>query len=129
MVETEAALGVVTSRFFYRVASMPKKKSGFNPFYVLLVLLGIAFTVTACAYGVMAFKATRSDDALAGAPSGAAMLTYLDQHGGELMALELALLAVCTFAAMSTDRYWIRRDADERRRAGEVQERQDRANS
>jgi hypothetical protein len=122
LVESEAALGVVTSRFFYRVASMAKKKSGINPFYVLLVLLGIAFTVTACAYGVMAFKAVRRDQDVEAQSSGAAMLNYLDRHGAELMGLELALLAACTFAAMSTDRYWIRRETAESRRADEKDE-------
>ncbi len=41
---------------------MAKKKSGINPFYVLLAPLGIVFTITACAYGVMAFKAVRGEE-------------------------------------------------------------------
>lgn len=98
---------------------MAKKKSGINPFYVLLVPLGIAFSITACAYGVMAFKAVRTANhesakqESAGQGSGAALLAYMDQHGAELMGIELALLAGCTFGAISTDRYWMRRDEAE----------------
>ncbi|HVX59429.1 MAG TPA: hypothetical protein VHC19_02470 [Pirellulales bacterium] len=100
---------------------MAKKKSGINPFYVLLAPLGIVFTITACAYGVMAFKAVRGERPIAaeeGAAqqrSGAALLEYMDQHGAELMGVELALLAACTFGAISTDRYWTRRADDEKR--------------
>lgn len=115
LVETETALGVVTSRFFYSCSArrrklMAKKSGGLNPFYVLLVLIGIAFTLTACAYGVMAFKVVRTKAEVAEDGEGAALLTYLDEHGATLMAVEVALLALCTVAAMATDRYWIRRD-------------------
>ncbi|HUY92699.1 MAG TPA: hypothetical protein VMV10_28420 [Pirellulales bacterium] len=90
---------------------MAKKSGGLNPFYVLLVLIGIAFTLTACAYGVMAFKVVRTKEQAAEQRQGAALLSYLDEHGAMLMTVELALLALCTAAAMTTDRYWIRRDA------------------
>ena len=93
---------------------MAKKTAGVNPFYVLLVLIGIAFTLTACAYGVMAFKVVRTKERAAEQPAGAALLTYLDEHGAQLMAVEVALLALCSFGAMATDRYWIRRDASRR---------------
>lgn len=99
---------------------MAKKKSGINPFYVLLAPLGIVFTITACAYGVMAFKAVRgaeqevANEGAAAQRSGAALLRYMDQHGAELMGIELALLAACTFGAISTDRYWTRRSAAEK---------------
>lgn len=93
---------------------MAKKKSGINPFYVLLAPLGVGFTLTACAYGVMAFKAVRGADLqvaeqqVAAQRSGAALLAYMDQHGAELMGVELALLAACTFGAIGADRYWTR---------------------
>jgi membrane protein required for beta-lactamase induction len=92
---------------------MTKNKSGINPFYVLLVLLGIAFTLTACAYGVMAFKGARADAPVVDQSSGAALLSYLDEHGAQLMGLELALLAFCTAGAMATDRYWMRRAVED----------------
>jgi membrane protein required for beta-lactamase induction len=90
---------------------MSKKAGGVNPFYVLLVLVGVAFTLTACAYGVMAFKVVRTKERAADQPAGAALLTYLDENGAKLMGIELALLGLCSAAAMATDRYWIRREA------------------
>ncbi|HET6883143.1 MAG TPA: hypothetical protein VFI31_23440 [Pirellulales bacterium] len=90
---------------------MPGKRSAKNPFYVLLVVLGIAFALTACAYTVMTLKAVRSPAAADG--EGAGLLSFLDQYGAMLMAGELALLAVATFGAIATDRYWMRRAYDE----------------
>jgi len=135
-VEAEAALGVVTSRFFVaprlgyhgrlaREASslvprhMPRTKT-INPFYVLLVLLGIAFSITACAYGVMAFKAVHAgrqgaDDAPPADAAGSGLLEFMDKHGARLMAAELALLGLATVAAMATDRYWFRQSQRGRR--------------
>lgn len=86
---------------------MAKAKEPFNPFYVLLVLLGIAFTVTACAYGVMAYRATRVGPPQA--ETGPNLLVFLDRHGGMLMAGELFLLGLASAAAMGTDRLWSRR--------------------
>jgi uncharacterized membrane protein len=89
---------------------MAKGKPPVNPFYILLVISGIAFTVTACAYGVMAFKANRAaalgQDAGAGeTASGSALLARLDRHGPLWMAVELVLLGLATLGAIGTDRY------------------------
>jgi hypothetical protein len=90
---------------------MPQKRSAFNPFYALLVALGIAFALTACAYSVMTLRAVRppADEEV----SGGALLEFLDQQGGRLMAAELALLAVASVGAIATDRYWMQRAYDE----------------
>jgi hypothetical protein len=85
-----------------------------NPFYALLLLAGIAFALTATAYGVMAF---RDRDARAAATivtsSGTAaehpLMAWMSRHGDAALMSELALLAVCTFAAIGTDDYWQRR--------------------
>ena len=106
-------------------------KKGFNPFYVLLVIVGTAFCLTACAYGLMAMRALRperSHDARATAGStGAAdansaarpgphqLLAYMERNGEKLLLIELAVLTVATFAAMGTDSYWIRRAAEKQR--------------
>jgi hypothetical protein len=85
-----------------------KPKEPFNPFYALLVLLGVIFFVTASAYGVMAFKAVQApvaEDVATPHP----LLVFLDQHGMQLLVVELVLLALATFGAMGTDRYWINR--------------------
>lgn len=83
-------------------------KRGFNPFYVLLIVAGIAFSITAFAYFVMALQGAQGRGGAA-SPAGAALLEFLDDYGAIAMAAELALLAVATVGAISTDRYWIRR--------------------
>jgi hypothetical protein len=85
-----------------------------NPFYALLVVAGIAFVVTACAYGVMAFRAVSPHAPAAGADHHP-LLKFLDSHGAQLLIAEIAILAVATFAAIGTDDYWTRR-ANERTR-------------
>lgn len=104
-------------------------KKGFNPFYVLLVVVGTVFCLTACAYGLMAMRALRPDrahDLRATAGSSASadgaarpgphqLLTYMERNGEKLLLVELAVLTVATFAAMGTDSYWIRRAAEKQR--------------
>ena len=94
---------------------MPAKRSATNPFYALLVVLGIAFALTACAYSVMTLKAVRRQEAPGASAGGAVLLEFLDRHGAALMGGELALLALATVAAIATDRYWMRRAYDEHR--------------
>ena len=79
-----------------------------NPFYILLVIVGIGFSVTACAYGVMTIKQM---DPLAAShsESSRALLDFLDDHGMVLMIVELVVLGIATFAAIGTDDYWQRR--------------------
>ena len=90
---------------------MPRKRPAFNPFYSLLVVLGIVFALTACAYSVMTLRAVRPpQDEPAG---GGALLEFLDKRGAQLMAAELALLAVASVGAIATDRYWMQRAYDE----------------
>ena len=112
LAEKSAALGVVPRGFFSAAGFPPvfavaKQQEPSNPFYVLLVLLGVVFFVTACAYGVMAFKAARPAAGSHEAPH--ALLQFLDRHGVILLIAEVGLLAVACFGAMATDRYWVRR--------------------
>lgn len=86
---------------------MPPRKS-FNPFYVLLLPAGFVFAVTAFAYGFMAFQAVNAVRAEAGAHAGHPLFRWLRTHGDEAMLIELAVLAILTFAAMATDRLWDR---------------------
>lgn len=73
----------------------------FNPFYPLLVAAGVLFTVTATAYGVMAFTDVRG-----GLPDPAegGLLVALDRHGLKLLAAELLVLAIATVGAIASDR-------------------------
>ena len=75
-----------------------------NPFFTLLVVVGLAFAMTACAYTVMSFQ---SLDPHAADQPGVPQL--MKQHGLMIMLVELGLLAVLTVAAIATDDYWVRR--------------------
>jgi hypothetical protein len=92
-----------------------RSKKSANPFYVLLVLAGLVFAITATAYGVMAFREARPKNAAASADAHLAengehpLMTWMNQHGERALLTELALLALCTFAAIGTDSYWQRR--------------------
>lgn len=94
---------------FLQRSRMSPRRRPVNPFYVLLVLTGIVFSVSACAYGVMAWRAIRVGPS-ASDEAGRGLLTFLDQHGGKLLAGELAVLALATFGAIGTDSYWSQRD-------------------
>ena len=85
----------------------PSKKSA-NPFYALLILVGLAFVVTAAAYGVMAVRESRAavtGEAVAEHP----LMRWMHEHGNTALVAELAALGVCTFGAIGTDEFWQRR--------------------
>ena len=128
--ETRSALGVVNSRSFHAPAVyaapfrsaidftgplVAKNREAFNPFYAVLVVVGVAFAVTASAYGVMTFVSLRAAEAgqnPAALPSS--LVKFMNDHGERLLGGELLLLAVATVGAISTDRYWQRRAAERR---------------
>jgi hypothetical protein len=82
-----------------------------NPFYVLLVIAGIVFFLTATAYGVMTVQGLHPERAAEHSEGGRHMLVWLDEHGAGLLMGELAVLAVFTFAAIGTDNFWSARIA------------------
>ena len=86
---------------------MTQRKIRVNPFYVILVIAGVAFCITACAYGVMAVKQLHVSYApTEQVEADAGFVKLVDEHGATAMMIELAVLGVATFAAMSTDRFW-----------------------
>jgi len=80
-----------------------------NPFYLALVVVGVLFSITAFAYCVMAFRAVSPSAAAKASESGAGLMQLLDEYGLWIMLAQIALLALCTFAAIGTDNYWTRR--------------------
>ena len=94
------------------------KKKPTNPFYILLLLAGVAFAITACAYGVMTVRqlqqgrsARRMMTADEEVPkSGESFNTLVDQHAPMVMIAELVLLGIGTFGAIAYDQ---RLDASE----------------
>lgn len=75
------------------------KPKPFNPFYPMLVVAGVIFCVTACAYGVMTVRKLRNP--LEENPPQ--FIQWMDDRGFSLMMWELGGLAVLTFAAMGID--------------------------
>ena len=103
---------------------MARGRQRTNPFYILLVAIGIAFTVTASAYFVMALRGDTSttwqkkstapgsdttevgSDKRTGVRTPPALLGFLDRHGVTLLVAELALLQRWPPAAIGTDSWW-----------------------
>lgn len=86
---------------------MAKKKTAPNPFYILLVIVGVAFFVSACVYGVMAYRGV-SYEGGAGVTSSP-LLAYMDRNGMIVLGIEVLLLGILTVGAIATDEYWQRR--------------------
>ena len=99
------------------MASQPKPT---NPFYIVLLIAGVIFVVTACSYLVMTINAR--DISLGGreAPSSKRFVEIVDRYGFAALMIELGVLAGATFAAIGTDEYWTRRaerEAQQRKNA------------
>jgi hypothetical protein len=77
-----------------------------NPFYSALVVVGLAFALTTCAYTVMSF---RELDPLA--PDEPGLIALMKNHGLLILVSELGLLGILTIAAIGSDDYWTRRSA------------------
>jgi hypothetical protein len=76
-----------------------KPKEPINPFYVLVVILGVVFLITACGYGTMTYRAFAPGARGAEHP----LMEFLDRYGMPVMAAELILLGAVTFGAMWLD--------------------------
>jgi len=84
---------------------MTNSRQPTNPFYVLCVLAGIAFTVTACAYGVMMLRSNRGLDLSSTAPAEHPLMSFLDRYGMIILGGEVAVLAAVSLAAIMLDHY------------------------
>ncbi|HYO24061.1 MAG TPA: hypothetical protein VEQ85_03850 [Lacipirellulaceae bacterium] len=77
-----------------------------NPFYILLIPVGVAFVVTAFAYGLMAFSAVNGPGDADSAFRTHPLFRWLRTSGDAAMLWELAALAVLTVATIATDSLW-----------------------
>ena len=84
----------------------PKSRKARNPFYGLVLIVGIAFLLTACAYTMLAFLDVQGRTS---SISSSRLLVYLNEHGVKLMGIELAVLCVAMVAAFGTEDFWQRR--------------------
>lgn len=85
-------------------ANRQRASKGANPFYVLLVLAGVAFVITCCAYGVLTVRQARNP---ADAPEG--WLAWLDAHAVRVLTIELVVIGLATVLAIATDEFWAHR--------------------
>jgi hypothetical protein len=101
-------------RFGLQRTIVAQRKQPFNPFYALLVIVGVAFTITACAYALMMVRATNSERNYAAefglSDNDSGLMTLLDERGMEIMGVEVLLLALATVGAMGLDQYRSGRD-------------------
>ncbi len=83
-----------------------------NPFYILLVIVGVSFVLTAIAYGVMLWRQTappRTAAEAAAAVDAHPLLEWMNRHGDTALLVELSVLAASTLGAIGTDSFWQRR--------------------
>ena len=89
---------------------MAKSKEPINPFYLLVLLLGVVFAITSCAYGTMAYRAIAP---AAGSEDGQGLMAFLDRYGVLALGGELVLLGAAALGAMGLDQ-WRTRQNDAR---------------
>jgi hypothetical protein len=95
---------------------MTNPKPSNNPFYVLCAIAGVAFTVTACAYGVMMLRANRGLDLSSTTSAEHPLMSFLNRHGMIILGVEVAILAAVSLAAILLDHYREKRIKSERNR-------------
>lgn len=86
---------------------MAKVTEARNPFYLLLLAVGVIFGITACAYVVMILQTSGP-----GLAPASPLLSFLERHGTLTLMVQLGLLAVLTAAAIGTDGMWDQRPTD-----------------
>jgi len=85
---------------------MARRKSATNPFYALLVVVGVVFVVNVFAYGLMTYEATRPVTVASERHADHPLWRLLDRYGDQMLWVELALLGVLSVGAIATDRYF-----------------------
>jgi hypothetical protein len=93
---------------------MTRSRKFANPFYGLLLVAGIAFAMTAIAYGVMAFRDRDIAAKQAAVIDNHPLMAWMSNYGEKALLWELATLAVFTVGAIATDDFWQRRENQKR---------------
>lgn len=88
--------GITNLAAIIEVVSKPKEP--FNVFYALLLVVGVAFALTAFAYFVMAARARHTVTV-----ERSGLMHLLSEQGGTILAIELGILALCTIGAIGWD--------------------------
>ena len=79
-----------------------------NPFYIVLLIVGLVFVITACSYFVMTLQSREASYGRRSEPDNAGFVEFIDRNGFAALMIELGILAAATFGAMATDDYWTR---------------------
>ncbi len=89
------------------------RKSGWNPFYTLLMIVSTLFVITTLGYLVGPFVARRAIDRqdVGVSPLSALLAGWFERKGVIALAIEFAAMAFLAIAAMATDRYFFPADA------------------
>ena len=88
---------------------MPDSSRTSNPFHALLVVVSVVFTLSACAYGVMAVRNMNPGQQAPSPDRGHLLIEVLERYGTTILLIELAVLAVVVAAAIGTEAYRKRR--------------------
>jgi hypothetical protein len=91
-------------------AIVPVPQLRTNPFYPLLVVVGLVFALTACSYGALIVNMLQPDRAAEIREAQYSYFSWLDRNGTLLLTVELGLLALFTFLAIGTDDYWTKQN-------------------
>ena len=74
-----------------------------KPVHALLLVMSLVFTITACAYGMMAVRTMHPDHAVMGADDNRVLTRTLDRYGAQVLLGELFVLAVLVAAAIGIE--------------------------
>ena len=91
-----------------KCVSYDRRMRNRNPFYVLLIVVGIVFAITACAYAIMAIGEVRASARIEDPQPPHPLLQWVRENGDMALLVELGALALLTCAAIGTDRFWDR---------------------
>jgi hypothetical protein len=95
---------------------MAKPKEPINPFYVLSAVVGVAFTITACAYLVLMWRTNEGKSLASDAAGVHPLMNLLDQHGLVILLVEVLLIGIVSIAAIVLDHFRGKRLAREKER-------------
>ncbi len=74
-----------------------------NPFYIVLGVVGFAFTITAASYCMSVLRGIRPEPAAA--QRNHPLEQLMDRHGTSLLAGQLIVLAIATVGAVTVDHF------------------------
>ena len=77
---------------------MPRRRR--NPFYALLGLAGLAFTLTATSYCLSVLRGVRPETSRM---ASTGLMAVMDKHGTAILVGELVVLAIATVGAVALD--------------------------